>query len=86
MKTLDMNVYETCETRNDKMSPYRSGHFKEYLICTCAFAKKLEEGWNASGGGFCDNLDKIIERVNKETGLPCVKGTAHLPKDYNLTI
>ena len=28
------------------------------------------------------NLDEIIERVNKESGLRCVKGTAHLPKGY----
>lgn len=53
-------------------------------FCTCAFAGKSDAGWTAANGGFCANLDEIIERVNKETGLPCVKGTAHLPKDYNL--
>lgn len=51
-------------------------------FCTCAFAKKTDNGWDASNGGFCENLDEIMERVNKESGLPCVKGTAHLPKGY----
>ena len=51
-------------------------------FCTCAFAKKTDKGWDASNGGFCENLDEIMERVNKESGLPCVKGTAHLPKGY----
>ena len=49
-------------------------------FCTCTFAKKTDEGWVANDGGFCDNIDKIIERVTQETGLPCIKGTAHLPK------
>ncbi len=45
-------------------------------------AKKTDQGWDSSNGGFCENLDEIIDRVNKESGLPCVKGTAHLPKGY----
>lgn len=49
---------------------------------TCAFAKKTDQGWDSSNGGFCENLDEIIDRVNKESGLPCVKGTAHLPEGY----
>ncbi|MCK5192693.1 MAG: CGGC domain-containing protein [Desulfobulbaceae bacterium] len=55
-------------------------------FCTCTFAKKTDKGWGSSNGGFCENLDEIIERVNKESGLPCVKGTAHLPKGYTLEI
>jgi len=55
-------------------------------FCTCAFAKKIDGKWLTKDGGFCDSLDKIIERVSKEVGLPCVKGTAHLPKNYNLKI
>ncbi len=51
-------------------------------FCTCLFAKKGKDGWDMAEGGFCDDLDNIIEKVNKETGLPCVKGTAHLPKGY----
>ena len=51
-------------------------------FCTCAFATKTDTGWDSSNGGFCENLDKIIERVSRESGLPCVKGTAHLPKGY----
>ena len=53
---------------------------------TCSFAKKTDEGWSLKNGGFCDDLDKIIERVYRETGLPCIKGTAHLPRDYDLKV
>lgn len=55
-------------------------------FCTCTFAKKTDNGWDAYNGGFCESLDAIIARVNEESGLPCVKGTAHLPKGYTLEI
>jgi len=55
-------------------------------FCTCTFARKTDEGWAAKDGGFCENIDEIIERVHKETGISCVKGTAHLPKDYTIKI
>ncbi|QTA92326.1 CGGC domain-containing protein [Desulfonema magnum] len=51
-------------------------------FCTCLFAKKGENGWDMAEGGFCDKLETIIEKVHQETQLPCVKGTAHLPKGY----
>lgn len=53
-------------------------------FCTCAFARKDEQGWTMAGGGFCDHLDEMIAAVHRETGLPVVKGTAHLPKGYDL--
>jgi len=53
---------------------------------TCAFSKKMKEGWSITEGGFCRELDSIMENVHKETGLPCVKGTAHLPQGYSLQI
>ncbi len=53
-------------------------------FCTCAFSKKTKNGWEIEDGGFCDKLDKLIDNIHKETGLPCVKGTAHLPKNYEL--
>ncbi len=52
-------------------------------FCTCAFAKKTEHGWEI-GDGFCDHLDEMIKQINMETGLTCVKGTAHLPQNYVL--
>jgi len=55
-------------------------------FCTCVFSKKTDQGWIASDGGFCDHIDAIITRIHKETGLPIVKGTAHLPKDYSLEV
>ena len=53
-------------------------------FCTRTFAKKTDEGWGMKDGGFCEGIDEIIERVNKETDIPCVKGSAHLPKEYSL--
>lgn len=50
-------------------------------ICTCTFARKSDRGWTSVEGGFCDRLEAIVERIGRETGLPVVKGTAHLPKD-----
>lgn len=51
-------------------------------FCTCAFAGKTEGGWSLEKGGFCDHLEDVMEKVRSETGLICVKGTAHLPKGY----
>ncbi len=49
--------------------------------CTCAFAHKEEGAWVA-GHGFCDHVDAILQRVAREAGIRCVKGTAHLPAGY----
>ncbi|MBN2126164.1 MAG: CGGC domain-containing protein [Deltaproteobacteria bacterium] len=53
-------------------------------FCTCTFARKGPEGWVLEGGGFCDHIDEIIEKAHAETGIPCVKGTAHLPGGYTV--
>jgi predicted metal-binding protein len=53
-------------------------------FCTCTFAEKTDAGWSDKDGGFCENIDKILENIHKETGIPSVKGTAHLPKDYKI--
>ncbi|MFO8010090.1 MAG: CGGC domain-containing protein [Dehalococcoidia bacterium] len=53
-------------------------------FCTCTFANKTDQGWKLEGGGFCPDIDSIIERVHNDTGIPCVKGTAHLPKGYTV--
>ena len=53
-------------------------------VCTCTFARKTARGWRAAEGGFCDHIEEIIDRIQTETGLPVVKGTAHLPVDYRL--
>ncbi len=49
---------------------------------TCAFSKMADGAWDIADGGFCDHLDEIAEKVHKETSLPCILGTAHLPKGY----
>ena len=55
-------------------------------FCTCTFASKTDKGWVSGQGGFCDHLDHLMEVAHTATGLPCVKGTAHLPKDYDAEI
>ncbi len=51
-------------------------------FCTCTFAKKTDNGWDMADGGFCDHIDEIMKKVHQETGLTCVKGSAHLPDGY----
>ena len=51
-------------------------------FCTCTFAGKSETGWKMENGGFCSHIDTLMEQVHQATGLPCVKGTAHLPEGY----
>lgn len=50
-------------------------------FCTCLFAHKEAEGW-VLGGGFCPELDEHVRQAAKESGIPCVKGSAHLPRGY----
>ena len=52
-------------------------------FCTCTFSHKEENGWML-GAGFCDETDELLKRISKETGLPCVKGSAHLPEGYRV--
>lgn len=51
-------------------------------FCTCTFANKTLDGWESGKGGFCDHMDQLMEAAYQATGLPVVKGTAHLPKGY----
>ena len=51
-------------------------------FCTCTFTGKTDRGWDMTEGGFCDHIDEIMEKVHRETGLTCVKGSAHLPDGY----
>ncbi len=48
---------------------------------TCAFSRKTPDGW-ILGDGFCPDLDRLVRQAADKTGLPCVKGSAHLPKNY----
>ncbi len=50
-------------------------------LCTCLYAKKTADGWMQQNGGFCDKVETLCRTIQEATGLPCVKGTAHLPKD-----
>jgi predicted metal-binding protein len=48
---------------------------------TCLFANKTDGVWIMEGGGFCDQMETLTDRI-RESGLPCVKGAAHLPEGY----
>lgn len=51
-------------------------------VPTCLFANKVDGKWTLDGGGFCDKLDAVLQRMHEASGLPCVRGTAHLPEGY----
>ena len=53
-------------------------------FCTCSFAGKEEGLWSMQKGGFCDHVDEIIGQAQQASGIPCIKGTAHLPEGYEL--
>jgi len=76
----------TCRCPGDNALAYakilKSKGTQAIHFCTCGFAGKTENGWDEAKGGFCDHLESIAENVARETGLPCVLGTAHLPKGY----
>ena len=49
---------------------------------TCSFCQKGEgKTWHL-GNGHCPHVDSFARRIAEETGIPCVKGTAHLPEGY----
>jgi predicted metal-binding protein len=50
-------------------------------IVTCAFCQKGQDGWQL-GNGFRSQVDETARSIAEATGLPCVKGTAHLPEGY----
>jgi len=51
-------------------------------LCTCTFAHKDGGKWEM-GRGFCDYADNLLTTLSEATGLPCVKGSAHLPEEYS---
>ena len=53
-------------------------------FCTCTFASKGDNGWTLEGGGFCEQIDDLIDKVHDAAGVSCVKGSAHLPKNYTI--
>ncbi|MDZ7761939.1 MAG: CGGC domain-containing protein [Desulfovermiculus sp.] len=51
-------------------------------VVTCAFAHKGEgKTWHLENG-FISNVDDLCAAISQATGLPCVKGSAHLPQGY----
>ena len=51
---------------------------------TCAFCHKDESKTWHLGNGFFEGLDDLAKTMTDQTGLPCVKGSAHLPSDYQV--
>lgn len=53
-------------------------------LVTCSFAHKGEgKTWHL-GQGFIQDTDILAREIASATGLPCVKGSAHLPADYEI--
>jgi predicted metal-binding protein len=79
-----MGVF-TCRCPGDNVSELgkilKSKGAEAIHFCTCTFARKEAGEW-VSGKGFCDNVDALLQRVAEDAGLPCVKGSAHLPQGY----
>ena len=50
-------------------------------FCTCTFAHKEEGKW-VMDDGSCPNIDSFLQEMSKEAGIPCIKGTAHLPDGF----
>ncbi|WDP89401.1 MAG: CGGC domain-containing protein [Desulfobacter sp.] len=76
----------TCRCPGDNVVDYgkilKAKGAQAIHFCTCAFAGKTENGWDKDKGGFCDHIEAIAQKVAEGTGLPCVLGSAHLPKGY----
>ena len=75
----------TCRCPGDKVSDFakilKSKGADVIHFCTCAFSEKSDGKW-VLGNGFCDRLDKLMRSASEATGLPSIKGTAHLPESY----
>lgn len=50
-------------------------------FCTCMFAHKDKDGW-VEGDGLCPDAARLAGDAARAAGIPCVLGTAHLPKGY----
>lgn len=54
-------------------------------VVTCAFSSKSENGWTLGQGleqKEGQDLDRLLRDMAGATGLPFIKGTAHLPQGY----
>ncbi len=50
-------------------------------FCTCMFAHKDKDGW-IEGDGLCPHAADLARDAARAAGIPCVLGSAHLPKGY----
>ncbi len=53
-------------------------------LTTCSFAHKREGKTWHFGDGFIQDTDGLARDIARATGIPCVKGSAHLPADYKI--
>ena len=51
-------------------------------VPTCLFANKTDGEWISENGGMCDKLEALTYLIQEAAGLPCIRGTAHLPKGF----
>jgi predicted metal-binding protein len=75
-------LQEELEANLDLARILKSKGAEAIHVATCAFARKGEgKTWHL-GGGFVDNVDDLCAAIAQETGIPCIKGSAHLPEGY----
>lgn len=69
--------------QNEKECPMTSCFLS---FVTCSFSYKGDGKIWYLGNGFFENVDDLAIKISRETGLPCVKGTAHLPEEYTVEV
>lgn len=65
----------------DKAKILKSKGADTIHICTCTFASKKDGQW-VKDGGFCGNIDDLMQKMSSAAKITCIKGTAHLPDGY----
>jgi predicted metal-binding protein len=65
----------------DKAKILKSKGVDTIHFCTCTFASKKGGTW-VRDGGFCGNVDGLMQQISNAVQITCIKGTAHLPEGY----
>lgn len=66
---------------NDMVNILKAKGAETVHVVTCAFSGKKNGVWTL-GEGFCPELDGLVSEAASVSGIPVLKGTAHLPQDY----
>ncbi len=78
-------VFTLQESEKDNLSLaeiFKAKGVEVIHFVTCSFSRKDEHKTWHVGNGFYEDVDDLARKIVRQTGLPCIKGTAHLPKEY----